>query len=547
MTTFLSIAAGTVLLAVLLSDVFGTVFVPRGGPGHLTERVYRSAWWLWRRLARAAPPRLRRRVLALGGPLLLPLTVALWAGELVAAFSLVYLPLVDTLALSQPAEGPATWVTALYYSGYSATTLGVGDVMATTTPLRLLGVLEAALGFSLFSVAVTYLLSVYGALTRTTSLARGIARFVRRADGGDAVDLLVRVHDTGTQDQLTRWLSQTSFDLQRVIQGQAQYPLLHYFHMLDDESALPLTLPDLLETVTLARAVLDPAASPAVARGPSRWRSTTPRRRTSGNGSRRSASGSRRPRSSPGTGRTPTRTRAGGSSPRACPCARTRRRGRATSTSGPAGTWPTPASAATSATPRAPRYRPSGSRTYPRLVTNPARVVTILRGRQPATAEAAMAVAEDRQARRTVASYDTYPQAQEAVDVLSDRRFPVQHLAIVGRDLRFVEQVTGRQGYAGAALQGLLSGALTGAFVGLLLGLLNLFDPLASALILAFYGLLAGAVIGLIIGLIAHAFQGGRRDFSSVSAMRADRYEVLADEEVADEATRMLAQHHAGR
>jgi hypothetical protein len=35
---------------------------------------------------------------------------------------------------------------------------------------------------------------------------------------------------------------------------------------------------------------------------------------------------------------------------------------------------------------------------------------------------------------------------------------------------------------------------------------------------------------------------GGRRDFSSVAAMRADRYDVLVDAEVADEATHLLAE-----
>jgi hypothetical protein len=37
-----------------------------------------------------------------------------------------------------------------------------------------------------------------------------------------------------------------------------------------------------------------------------------------------------------------------------------------------------------------------------------------------------------------------------------------------------------------------------------------------------------------------HSLTGGRRDFSSVPAMKADRYELVVDEEVADEAARIL-------
>lgn len=142
--------------------------------------------------------------------------------------------------------------------------------------------------------------------------------------------------------------------------------------------------------------------------------------------------------------------------------------------------------------------------------------------------------------RRTVASYGEYAQAQAAVDTLSDKGFPVQRLAIVGHDLQIVEDVTGRRGLGRAALEGAGSGAVTGAVVGALLGLFTLFDPLTSAFALALWGLVIGAVIGALLGLGSHAATGGRRDFSSVSDVRAGRYEVMADAEVADEAVRLL-------
>ncbi len=48
----------------------------------------------------------------------------------------------------------------------------------------------------------------------------------------------------------------------------------------------------------------------------------------------------------------------------------------------------------------------------------------------------------DRTPRRVIASYDSYAEAQRAVDYLSDNSFPVERLSIVAEDLRFVEQVT---------------------------------------------------------------------------------------------------------
>jgi hypothetical protein len=143
--------------------------------------------------------------------------------------------------------------------------------------------------------------------------------------------------------------------------------------------------------------------------------------------------------------------------------------------------------------------------------------------------------------RRVVVSYDSYADAQGAVDHLSDEGFPVERVSIVAENLRFVEQVTGRMGYGQAALQGAGSGALIGAFFGFFLGLFSIIDPLVSALLVALYGLVFGAIVGAILGLLFYALSGGQRDFSSVGGIEAGRYNVMVDEEVAEEASRLIA------
>lgn len=139
-----------------------------------------------------------------------------------------------------------------------------------------------------------------------------------------------------------------------------------------------------------------------------------------------------------------------------------------------------------------------------------------------------------------LASYDSYAEAQRAVDKLSDERFPVEHTAIVAEGLRFVEQVTGRLNWARALLNGAVSGALIGAFIGLLFGLLNFFAPLVSALALALYGLVLGAVAGAVFGVVGYAMTGGQRDFTSVGAMQAERYNLMVSAEQENEARRIL-------
>jgi hypothetical protein len=46
---------------------------------------------------------------------------------------------------------------------------------------------------------------------------------------------------------------------------------------------------------------------------------------------------------------------------------------------------------------------------------------------------------------------------------------------------------------------------------------------------------------GGLLGLLLHTMTSGRRDFASVSGMRASRYDLQVADEVADEAAPLLA------
>ena len=143
---------------------------------------------------------------------------------------------------------------------------------------------------------------------------------------------------------------------------------------------------------------------------------------------------------------------------------------------------------------------------------------------------------------RVVGSFADYAAAQKAVDYLSDEKFAVEHVTIVGRGLKFVEQVTGRLNWGRALLNGLLSGVTTGLFIGLLLSLFVRPEPdefLAWDLL--GWSAAIGAVFGAIFAVIGYAMTGGKRDFTSVGAMRAETYDVLVDADHADEAERVLA------
>ena len=140
-----------------------------------------------------------------------------------------------------------------------------------------------------------------------------------------------------------------------------------------------------------------------------------------------------------------------------------------------------------------------------------------------------------------VATYDDYEGAQAAVDRLSDEGFPVEHVRIVGEGLTFVEDVNGRRSYGRAAGESAAYGAWVASFVGLLFGLLDWYDPVVSALELGFYGLVFGGISGALMGLVVHWSTKGKRDFGSTASMRAERFQVMADGNVAADARTRLA------
>lgn len=135
--------------------------------------------------------------------------------------------------------------------------------------------------------------------------------------------------------------------------------------------------------------------------------------------------------------------------------------------------------------------------------------------------------------------YGDYADAQHAVDYLSDRGFPVEHIAINGTGLKSVERVTGRLSRGKVAAGGALSGLWMGLFVGIAFALFSTHAHLAYLITTP----LLGAIFGLIwsqLGFNAMTRQG-TRDFSSVSRVVASSYEVVVEHALAAQARQLLA------
>ncbi|WP_051973349.1 general stress protein [Cryobacterium sp. MLB-32] len=142
-----------------------------------------------------------------------------------------------------------------------------------------------------------------------------------------------------------------------------------------------------------------------------------------------------------------------------------------------------------------------------------------------------------------LATYETYVEAQAAVEALTKFDFPVKQLSIVGNDLKSVERVTGKLTYGRVALAGAASGAWLGIFFGLLF---FIFSPTGSSLPFVAAALLIGAGFGMFFGLATYTVNRRRRDFTSTMQVIAGNYQVIVDVALVNRARNLLAGSGSG-
>lgn len=137
-----------------------------------------------------------------------------------------------------------------------------------------------------------------------------------------------------------------------------------------------------------------------------------------------------------------------------------------------------------------------------------------------------------------VASYETYFDAQQAVDQLVKADFPVKDVSIVGNDMKSVERVTGKLTWGRAAGAGALSGLWLGVFLGVVLLLFSPDNP--NLLSVAAGAAMLGAAFGMLFAIASYAFTRRIRDYTSTQAVIATSYTLVVKSESSSRAANIL-------
>lgn len=251
----LSILIGLALLLFVVNDVYATILHARARGGWISETINRTLWGATRAIAFRLTRQRRHRLLNSIGPLLLPLLLGTLIILLVVGFALIYLPQMPASFYVAPEAASPSWVEALYFSGITLTTVGYGDIAPHSTAMRLIALVQAASGFVLISLGVTYLITVYSALERKRTVA---LTFYHRADqGADAAGFIAHHFVDGKFYGLDTTLRAATRDIQTLLEAHVEHPIIHYFHPTEVHKSMPRILFLILEVCVVIKSCLD--------------------------------------------------------------------------------------------------------------------------------------------------------------------------------------------------------------------------------------------------------------------------------------------------
>jgi hypothetical protein len=244
--TFLELAAGILLAAMTLRDVFDTVVVPGGSHAtlHIARRLVFVLLPVWKRL------RGRRRGLStMFAPFALVASFALWMGLLAIAFGLMVHAAGASFTPHIASFGDAVFAagSALVTIGQSSDTVRDGG--------RWVVLAAGFCGLGVMTMAVTYLLEVQSSIAHRDS---GILKL--RTSAGEppaAVALLEKFAAIGAAAELPRILRDGRDWCAAVRQSHTSHPSLIYFRTTGTGSGWPAALGALLDLALIVERWLD--------------------------------------------------------------------------------------------------------------------------------------------------------------------------------------------------------------------------------------------------------------------------------------------------
>lgn len=239
------------ILIILTGDFFYTT-VSFNGAGILSRNISWgiATFFLW------IHKKTKNRTLLLfsGMAHILALMVC-WIGLLWGAVFLLLMSAPDSII--NPSTGlSATWLSKVYVSGYTLSTLGVGDYVAGSEVWEVVLAVFSFTGFIFITTAMAYLMSLTNAVIHKRNLSLFIANL-----GETPEEILINLYDY--EGERFSILSDVSTKLREMINHHSQnhyaHPAVHYFYSVSMHESLSINLANLDEVLSILIHHVNPA------------------------------------------------------------------------------------------------------------------------------------------------------------------------------------------------------------------------------------------------------------------------------------------------
>ena len=232
---------GVIILSLVSYDLISTALSVRGA-GFISKRLSKI---IWKTLLKINHNTGSSKVLEFSGAFILVAIVFNWLLFIWLSASLLFISDTNSL-VNVETNTPTDIVSKIFYSGYTLSTLGLGDIEPYGQFWEVLTAVLSFTGLILISIAITFLIPVVSAEIEKRKLSVYITTM------GCSVEEILLNHYSGRDFKALkdRFLPLTDLIISHA-QNHKAYSVLHYFHSSDKKEAFVLNLTNLDEALTI--------------------------------------------------------------------------------------------------------------------------------------------------------------------------------------------------------------------------------------------------------------------------------------------------------
>jgi len=232
---------GIILYVAIVLDILQTTLSMQGG-GWLTSRF---SHFFWKFLLLISGRNGNSKLLAHAGYFLLISIVLIWVFFLWASMVFILYSSPGSI-IDSTTKIPAGFWQITYYSGFTVSTLGMGDYVASTDLWRVLTTIYSITGLILLTMSVTYFIPVLSAVIDQRKLGISLSTL-----GSSPEEIVMSAWNGENFDRLTGKIDEISDSIIKYSQQHRAYPVIHYFHNNKGKNAIILQLARLYEALLI--------------------------------------------------------------------------------------------------------------------------------------------------------------------------------------------------------------------------------------------------------------------------------------------------------